>query len=200
MKMQKCLSCLGAAALSACALTSCGGGDSSALQVVAANTFVSEDALTAYSDELLAAHPEWAEGETAVEFTALSLGSEESDAAAYGAGIMKVSAMVASGEIDVMICDLENAARNGRSDVYLPLEDFLSEEEMAAYSALALSFDMVDDEGNPTGEQTAACGLSLTGSDALSDIYGESEYGVFIVANTENVEQAKDVALAILES
>ena len=42
MKMQKCLSCLGAAALSACALTSCGGGDSSALQVVAANTFVSE--------------------------------------------------------------------------------------------------------------------------------------------------------------
>lgn len=198
MKTQKCLSCLTAAALAACALTGCGGGGSSALQVAAANPYVSEEALAAYSGELLAAHPEWPEGE--VEFTALSLGSEESDAAAYAASVMKVSAMVASGEIDVMICDLEDAARNARSGIYLPLEDFLSEEELAAYSDLALSFDMLDDGGSPTGEQTEACGLSLTGSGVLSDIYGESEYGVFIVSNTENVELAKEVALAILES
>ncbi len=181
-------------------LSGCGGKESSALQVVVANSFVSEEALTAYSDAMLAANPGWAEGSSAVEFTSLSLGSEQADAAAYGVSIMKVSAMVASNEIDVMICDLDNAARNARSDMYLSLDEIFTEEELASYSDLALTFDMVDDEGNPTGEQTPACGLSLTGTESLSEIYGESEYGVFIVSNTQNPDLAKDVMLAILNS
>ena len=41
----------------------------------------------------------------------MSLGSSDLDPTAYAAGSVKVSAMVASGEIDVMICDLENAAK-----------------------------------------------------------------------------------------
>lgn len=130
----------------------------------------------------------------------MSLGSSDLDPTAYAAGSVKVSAMVASGEIDVMICDLENAAKYARSETYLPLEDFLSPEEPAGYEERLLSFDLVDDEGNPTGEQTPAYGISMNGSEAFDSLYGDTDYGIFLIGNADPAELSKTVFLDLANS
>lgn len=130
----------------------------------------------------------------------MSLGSSDLDPTAYAAGSVKVSAMVASGEIDVMICDLENAAKHARSETYLPLEDFLSPEELAGYEERLLSFDLVDDEGNPTGEQTPAYGISMNGSEAFDSLYGDTDYGIFLIGNADPSELSKTVFLDLANS
>ena len=130
----------------------------------------------------------------------MSLGSSDLDPTAYAAGSVKVSAMVASGEIDVMICDLENAAKYARSETYLPLEDFLSPEELASYEERLLSFDLVDDEGNPTGEQTPAYGISMNGSEAFDSLYGDTDYGIFLIGNADPAELSKTVFLDLANS
>ncbi|MGI5894202.1 MAG: hypothetical protein ACOX6P_06360 [Candidatus Merdivicinus sp.] len=180
-------------------LSSCGSEDSNALQVTVCNSYVDETLLDQYESDMLASNPSWTEEGSVVEFTSMNLGTEAADPAAYGASIMKISAMVAAKELDVMICDLENAARNARSGMYATLDEIFTEEELEPFADQFLTFDMVDDDGNPTGEQTPVCGISLS-NDALSGIYGESEYGLFIVGNTENLDLAKDVFLQIANS
>lgn len=200
MRIRKCFALFLAGVVCAASLTSCGSDETTALQVVVGISYVDSTALDTAEQSFLSAHPEWAEGEKAVDFTDMSFGTEATDPAAYGAGIMKISAMVAANEIDVMICNLEDAARNARSEMFSTLDEVFTEEELEPFADRLLTFDQVDDDGNPTGEQTPVCGISLTGTELFSDVYGDTEYGIFIVANTQNLDLAKDVFLAIANS
>lgn len=182
------------------ALTSCGSGESSALQVVVCAPYVDEEALAAYSDAMYAEHPEWAEGESAVEFVAFSGGSADTDPSAFAASMMKISAMVASNEVDLMICDYDNAQRNARGEMYTPLADIFSEEELAAYEGRTMSFEAVDENSEPTGEMLPECGISIDGNKLLDAVYGDTQYGVYYVSNTQNPDLAKEVMLQIADS
>lgn len=182
-------------------LTSCGGGEAeptATMQLSVCASYVDEEKLQAFSDELFAAYPDWAEGETPVTVESIHMGSEELDGAAYGASIMQVTARAAGNELDVMICGGQDAARNTRSDLFYSLDDLFTEEEIAQFGDRLLSYEMVDTDGNPTGEQTPVCGVQIQ-NDTLDEIFGSTEYGIFIVCSTTHLDQAKEVFLALAE-
>lgn len=179
-------------------LVSCGSGDETAsesdslLNVTVSASYVSEEALSSYADGFLAAYPEW---EGKVEFTAQSMGSEQTDAMMYGGQVMKQTASAAAGELDIMICDEANAARGCRGELFYPLSDVFTEEEIGGFTDI-LSYDLVDTEGNPTGEKTPECGVLLDNAQ-IDSIFGEQPAGMFIVANAD-LEQSKQLFLDLL--
>lgn len=199
MKKVRKILALGIAAVMSMALfAACGGGETEAtasMYVSVCNSYVADESLQAFSDELFAAHPDWAEGETPVTVEAISMGSDDIDGTAYGAAIMQVTARAATKELDIMICDERNAARNAHSDLFYLLDEIFTEEEIARFGE-TLSYEMVDTDGNPTGEWTPACGVKIS-SPALDAIYGSGEYGIFIVGSTTHLDQAKEVFLAL---
>lgn len=184
--------------MSAAMLTSCGGEakPTAAMQVSVCAGYVDEGKLQTFSDELFAAHPDWTEGETPVTVEPISMGSEELDGTAYGAAILQVSARAAGNELDVMICGGQDAARNTRSDLFYPLEEIFTEEEIAQFGDRLLSYETVDTDGNLDGGETPVCGVRIQ-NEILDEIYGTTEYGVFIVCSTTHLDQAKEVFLAL---
>ena len=116
-------------------------------------------------------------------------------------GMMRQAALVSTGDIDVFISDMENAARNARGDMFLPLSEVFTDFELAALNNRFLSFDLVNTDGyetTPTGEKTPVCGIDITGNEMMLRIFGNQEIGVFIAANTKNMELAKKVMLSFL--
>ena len=170
----------------------CSSDSKQTIQIIVGNSYVSQENLDACEEELLASYPDWQGEETEIEFTPIDFGDPETDPYA-GASIAKVSAMVTAKEIDLMICDTENAARFARSEMFVPVEEVLSEEELAQYEDRLLKFETVDETGNLTGEFTQPCGISLTGDSRFDSIFGEQEYGVFLVANADPMENAEAI-------
>lgn len=176
--------------LPAVLLTACGSGTETSddtFQVMFSAPYVDEEQVAAYGEKLSA------EKEKTIEYQAYPIGTEEIDPMAYGASVMKISAMVAAGELDVMVCDLDNAARNARGEMYYDLTSIFTEDELAEYSDRLVSFDMVDEEGNPTGEKTPICGIDVSNNENLKNMMGENSYGVFIVGNTGDLELSKEI-------
>ncbi len=182
------------------ALASCGDSGSSALQITAVGPYVDDEQLTSYGESFSADSAALsAAGETA-EFSSLSVG-DESDPSLYGASIMKVDAMIAANEMDIMICTVDEAARSARSDYFSNLEETFTAEELAQIPEEdLLSFDMVDEDGNATGEQTAVCGVRISGNETLDAAMMGQEYGVFLISNTQNPDLAKEVFLEIVNN
>lgn len=117
------------------------------------------------------------------------------------AGMMQMSMLVMSGDLDLVVATLDNAARDARNDMFIPLDEIFTAEEMAAFGDRLLSFEHVDTDGFdtwPTGEMTPICGINITGNEDMRKIFGNQEIGVFIVANTGNLDLAKGVMLSLV--
>ena len=114
------------------------------------------------------------------------------------AGMMKLTMALAAQEVDVIIADELNAARNARSDSFYALSDLLTADEIAALGDRALSYELLDDEGNPSGEMSPACGVDVTGDSALVHVVGNAQVGAFVAGNAPNLENAKDLMRALI--
>lgn len=185
---------------SAGALSSCGSDEkSNTLQILAEAPYVDTEQLDSYGESLSASSEALTAAGKTAEFTGLSVGSSDTDPTMYGTSTMKVSAMIAANEVDLMICSLDEAARNARGEYYYDLEELFTPEELAQIpEENLLSFDLVDDEGNPTGEKTPVCGVQISGNETLDSAMAGTEYGIFIVGNTENLDLAKEVFWEII--
>lgn len=190
------------------ACSSASGADR-AFQVAFCSPAMNSDAIDAYGEKLVAEIPALAAEETAPVFTPIYMGETENDPEqGIGTdpmmtmgGMMKFTAMIASGEVDVVVSDMENASRNAQSGAFMPLDEVFTAEELAAITAEQLSFDMLEYDGEvgvPTGEKTPACGFDVSGSEALAAIFGDQQLGVFIAEGTKDVELAKQVVLSML--
>ena len=170
---------------------------------------INENAISIYANSLLNEMPELIiEGNNPL-FTSMIMGDVQNDMEsgilndpmlAIG-GMMKLPALIAAGEIDVMICDMENAARNARGDMFLPLGEIFTDDELAAISGRLLSFDLVETDGYETvatGEKTPVCGIDISDNDAMKSIFGNREIGVFIISNTKNIDLARAVMLSLI--
>ena len=181
-------------------MTGCGSESVEGFQTVFCATYVDEDSVASYGETVSAALPELTvDGEEPL-FTAMSMGDSDEDPMGTMAGMTRFTAMLSNGELDVVVSDLENAARNARGEVFLDVSSYLTEEEQEEYADRLLSFDMLDDSGNPTGEKTAVCGIDVSDNETLSALAGGGECGVFIVANTDHLEQATALVRYFLES
>jgi len=180
-------------------------------QVAFCAQYVNEKAVSEYGSSLTAKMPELTIEGRAPQFMAMqiSTGQTRNEAIPGGSfadpmmvmgGIVRISSMVAAGELDVVIADMENAARDARGSMYLPLKDAFSEAELAATGRDLLSFDIVDTASEtlaPTGEKTPVYGIDITDNEQLKAIFGNREIGVFIIANTKNLELAKKLVLSL---
>ena len=100
--------------------------------------------------------------------------------------------MMAAGEVDVLITDADNARRYGdNGESYIALSELFTEEELAALSAEATGVPVLDDEGQETGETSAACGFIL--SESASALTGLVDMRIFVFANCEKTDAAKAV-------
>lgn len=174
-------------------LTGCGNRENP-FQVLFAAPFVNEELMNVYTETLSP------ESEKPVQYASFYFGSPDVDPMAYGAGAMMMTAMVAAGEVDVMVCDLNEAPRYARSGIFYDLTEFFSEEELAGVSDRLLQFDMVDEFGEPTGEKTALCGLDLSDRQDLRYILGSDSVGVFIVCGAKDPELAGEIFWEIVNA
>ena len=97
-----------------------------------------------------------------------------SDPSVQMAGMMKLTAAIAAKEVDLIIADDTNAARNARSEAFYELSDILTADEISALGDKALSYDMLDDEGNASGEKTPVYGVDITGDEVITPAMGSS--------------------------
>ena len=171
--------------------------------------YMDATAVSEFSEVLASEMPELTIDGNAPTLTPIFAGMVENDFEAgifhdpmMALSIMKIPMMVAAGELDVVVSTLDNAAREARSDIFLPLEEVLTAEELAQFSDRLLAFEHVDTDGYntwPTGEMTPVCGINITGNEYMRQIFGNQEIGVFIVANTGNIELARSVMLSLAE-
>lgn len=120
-----------------------------------------------------------------------------SDPSVQMAGMMKLTAAIAAKEVDLIIADDTNAARNARSEAFYELSDILTADEISALGDKALSYDMLDDEGNASGEKTPVYGVDITGDEVITPAMGSSSASAFVAGNAANLENAKTVLKAL---
>lgn len=177
--------------LPAMLLTGCGKAEDP-FQIVLASGFVGDPFVGPYVEKLGL--------DSEIAYRGFSFGSEGVDGTFFGASVMSMTAVLVAGEIDVLVCDLENAARYARNDMFLDLTAVFTEEELAGYEDRLVNFDMLDEFAEPTGEKTTLCGLDISGNTDLDYILNSDAYALFIVANTADLELSKDVFWKIVNS
>ena len=187
-----------------------GNKKASPFQVIFSAAYVNENAVAEYKTSLLGSIPELTVDGTAPLFTSMVVGESRNDpeSGVIGgdpmmnmAGMMRMAAVVSTGEMDVFISDMDNAARNARGEMFMSLDRVFPGENLSAYDDRLLSFDIMTTDGNeprPTGEKTPVCGISITGNAQMRRIFGDQEIGVFIVANTKNLETAKKIMRSLM--
>lgn len=113
---------------------------------------------------------------------------------------MKISTMIAAKELDVILCDVQTAARFARSESFYALEELFTEEELGAIPAeRRLAYTKLDGEGNPTEELLPACGIDVSGNESLREFIASDQIGVFVVANAADPDLAKAFVLQLAQ-
>jgi len=180
-----------------------------AFQIAFCSLNINERAVTEYSALLQNEIPELTIDGTAPVFTSIIMGEVVNDfeSGVFNdpmmgiAGMMRMAAIASTSDIDVMIADMDNAARYARDGMYLPLSSVFTSNELSGLESRLLSFDIMNADGIaaiPTGEKTPVCGINITGNERMRSIFGNQEIGVFIISNTKRPELAKKVVMSLL--
>ncbi len=115
------------------------------------------------------------------------------------AGFMKITAQISSAEIDVIISDYENGKRLSSMEVFMPLEELFTPEELAEIDeSLFVSYEEVDDENNPTGNMLPPSGLDVSSIEEFSEFMAAEQLVCHVISNTQNIQNSKDYVMSLL--
>lgn len=135
----------------------------------------------------------YSEGKIAV-INGISTGDSESDPATTMAGMTRMMGMLASGEIELLICDSGNAKRYGESGrSFVPVSELFTEEEITALNLETVMVPVLDDEGNETGEMSAPCGIDLSACTLLTQALYKTDVAAYVIVDSPNLDNAKAV-------
>ncbi|MBQ2978123.1 MAG: hypothetical protein IJE17_11610 [Clostridia bacterium] len=195
---KKCASLLAILLAAVLLLTGCYGNkdqeieSSHSLQVLLAAPYVTDEHANALKDELSTAHPELFTDAPPVSVPYVLMGDGKSDPSLMVAGVTKIAAMFSAKEIELMICDADNARRYGENgENYVPLDTLFTQAEQQELGIKAAYVPILDDEGNETGEMSAPCGVDLTENAAVIRLLGNQEYSAYVIQGQANLENAK---------
>lgn len=195
---KKCASLLAILLAAVLLLTGCSGNkdqeieSSHSLQVLLAAPYVTDEHANALKDELSTAHPELFTDANPLSVQYVLMGDGKSDPSIMIAGITKIAAMFSAKEIDLMICDADNARRYGENgENYVPLDTLFTQAEQQELGIKAACVPILDDEGNETGEMSEPCGVDLTENAAVSRLLGNQGYSAYVIQGQANLENAK---------
>lgn len=185
--------------LSGCSNTNKDEPDANAAQntlnLVFCASYVDQALAEAYLNTLKQENDILNSGEMDVSLTVIT--TSGADPMMQMGGMMKLTAVIASNEVDLILCDEENAARNARSGSFYALNELLCEDEISALGDRALQYALIDDEGKPTDEFTAVCGMDVSADEQLKAVFNQADIGVFVAGNAPHLEAAKAVMKAI---
>ena len=167
-------------------------------QLVICGPYVDEDAAAAYGEAVIDPQGEWlSQQDLTLQVVALSMGDSQLDPMIYSTSIMKVSAMSSAENIDLFLCTLEEAALFGRNGAFRSLEELYTPQELAPYEDRLITFQLADEDGNLLEEETPPCGISLTGMEQLTQLYGDAPCGIFLASTSPHHQAAKEAMLVL---
>jgi hypothetical protein len=164
------------------------------LHVALASAYISDEMAESFASHLKAGLPEYNDGEKSISVMGISTGSSEADPMSVMAGTTRVGAMMASGEVELWICDAENALRYADGgENYVALNTLFTDEELDSFVGTLIRIPITDDEGNKSGELSEICGLDLSKNTTVAELTGIAEPQMFIMAGSANMDAAKAV-------
>jgi hypothetical protein len=177
-------------------LTGCSSKKSTAvsLNVVPAAKYISEEKAKSFAVDLKAGLPEYNDGTKSISVTGVSSGDPKADPDSYMAGSVKITSMLASHEIELWICDADNAKRyaeGGRS--YVALSTLFTAEELQSFHGTLVKIAVTNSDGKETGEYSELCGIDLSQNTAVKELTGISDPRMFIIAGSPHMDAAKAV-------
>ena len=183
--------------LLAVTLCGCSAGkdqENASVQIAIASTYVPYELPETIAAKLREELPAlYSEGKSAV-INGISTGDSESDPQTTMAGMTRMMGMMASREIEVLICDSGNAKRyadNGNS--FIPISELFTEEEITALNLNTVTVPVLDDEGNETGEVSVPCGIDLSACKILTQALTKTDVAAYVLVDSPNLDNAKAV-------
>lgn len=183
-------------------LTGCSSGNNdpaanASVKIAVTLPYVVEGAADEFSSQLKAGLPALNTAEKSILVQSVNTGDAKSDPMSTMAGMTKITTMFLGKEIEIMICDAENAQRHGEGgNAYMPLDKLFTEDELTELGVSGLTVNKVDGEGNLTGETSVPVGISLEACESVKNIFKMSDLGLYVIdmpeseANIENIRAA----------
>ncbi len=160
---------------------------------------VLEENVAALGETLMAEVPALAEEEDAPLFTAMTMGSSETDPSVVITSNAQVVGLAADQAVNVVVADVSTATRFAANGFFTPLSEVFTEEELQDVQDRLMTLPLLDDEGNETDESTEVMGIDVSQSETLRTATGQSSVGVFFVNTGNHTELAKEVFLALAD-
>lgn len=183
-------------------LTGCSSGEETAenhsIKIAVLAPYVLEGAMPEFETALKEGLPALNTEESKMLVQSVNTGDSESDPMGTMAGMTKVTTMFLGKEIEIMICDAANAQRHGEGgSAYMPIDQLFTAEEQTELGIEPLTVSKVDDDGNVTGEQSAAIGISLQNCEGIKNIFKMSDLGLYVVATPEAEANIENIRAAV---
>lgn len=169
------------------------------MHVVVAAPFAVEDHANALRDALVSADPSLNTEDKPLAVSAVATGDTEKDPMGAMAGMTQLSARMMSNELELLLCDADNARRHGdNGETYVPLNELFTEAEIAELGIVPATIPLLNDASNFTGEQSAPCGVDLSNCESLVQMLGIPDLGAYVIIDSQNLENANVVIKALL--
>ena len=171
-------------------MTGCSSGGDTAVnhsvKIAVAVPYVVEGAADEFKAMLEKGLPELNTEEKKMLVQAVNTGDTKNDPMSAMAGMTKITTMLLGKEIEIMICDGDNAQRHSEGgSAYMPLDKLFTEAEQAELGIEAMTVSKVDADGNATGELSEAIGISLADCEGVKDIFKMSDLGLYVVVTAK---------------
>ena len=183
-------------------MTGCSSGSdpaaSASVKIAVAAPYVLEGAADEFKATLEQGLPELNTEEKKSLVQAVNTGDTQSDPMGAMAGMTKITTMIMGKEIEIMICDADNAQRHGEGgSTYMLLDELFTAEEQTELGMEPLTVAKVDEDGNTTGERSEAVGISLAGCEGVKSIFKMSDLGLYVVGTPETEANIENIRAAI---
>lgn len=183
-------------------MTGCSSGGNSAanhsVKIAVAAPYVLEGATDELAALLKQGLPALNTEEKSILVQSVNTGDTKTDPMSAMAGMTKITTMMLGKEIEIMICDAENAQRHGEGgNTYMPLSKLFTEAELTELGAEALTVSKVDEDGNATGERSEAIGISLVNCEGIKNIFKMSDLGLYVIGTPETEANIDNIRATI---
>ena len=183
-------------------MTGCSSGENpsanASVKIAVAIPYVVEGAADEFRALLEAGLPELNTDEKKLLVQAVNTGDTANDPMSAMAGMTKITTMFLGKEIEIMICDGDNAQRHGEGGKgYMPIDSLFTAGEQAELGIVPLTVSKVDEDGNATGEMSEAIGISLENCEGVKNIFKMSDLGLYVIAAPETEANIDNVRAAI---
>lgn len=181
-------------------LVGCGGGSSAVTEpsyivnILVYGTTTDTAAVDTFSANLNTAFPELAKKVDGIGCTQYANGTSPDG---ITANMNKISMDMTAKKLCIIIADKAGMQRLVASDVFKPISEVFTAEELATITYQTLKYQKTDADGNAVGDPVEF-GWDVSGSAVLKGLIGDDSVGIGMVAEAPQQGYTKQVLLHLL--